>query len=645
MRSHLIICALLALLLCSLALSQEIAAGQLLLEDDFSAFAPERWGLRQPLKDGKPVPVITARDGTVQIGYSSGNNPHDPGVYAAGFTVADAVVSLTVGPTAMPGRAHTATLSYRAADPQAAAGGMMPGAYHVELAGDWSGSRDVVLRYGSESLAAADLAASRDSKASLKLQVAFVGDLHRVSVDGKQVIEYWESAPGRAVAGHVGFGGYYSVGSFDDFSVRAAQLATGPAAARPPDAPLLFQGRPFFVNGTFDPPSEADTQEWLDAGGNTAIVTCLTEATPEARRQRLLDLAAWAERHHVAMIYAPAFFLFSRQGDKVIPTLPAEIPEKVKLYQEMLAITASHPWTLGYWTFDEPENQLYKSYGDYEKKKDQGLAEWIAEKMKWSYDTLKAADPDAYVMPTIAWWTTYEGLAPLYDVNVPNTYTWSADAAPLTGPLYHMLYDTRLAVDAVRATGRTGVVFMPGIFDNLAGARAASRPELRYGYFAPLTQGAVGLLPWRLGRCSMPFRRAVIYPVMREAKALQPWLLGEVLAGKVSSDHDRGTAEYLRKLPLRIKEVAGEETDETRTVDTVPDCSYILRRRPTGGLLLRAVSNRSEPMQVTFTLKGLPNLPETAREALDWASVPIREGQITDTFAPFGVKAYLIEPK
>lgn len=634
-----------ALLLCTIAFGQEITTGQLLLADDFSTFTQEKWGLRLPVKDGQTVPVIVARDQALHIAYSSGNNPHDTGVYAAGFTVADAVVSLTVGPSTMPGRAHTAMLSYRAADPQAAAGGMMPGAYHVELAGDWTGTRDVVLRYGAELVAAADLAPQRDPRGTMKLQVAFAGDLHRISVDGKQVIEYWESVPDRTAAGHVGFGGYYSAGSFDDFTVHAAQLQTGAAARKAPEAPLLFQGRPFFVNGTYDMPGEADTQEWLDAGGNTVIVACLTEPTPEDRRQRLLELTAWAERYHVAMVYYPAFFPFSKQGDKVIPTLPAEIPEKVKLYQEMLSITASHPWTLGYWTFDEPENHVYKAYSDFEQKKDQGLAEWIAAGMKWSYDTLKAADPEAYIMPTIAWWTTYEGLAPLYDVNVPNEYTWPEKGRPFTGPMYHMLYDARLAMDAVRATGRSGVVYMPGIFDNLEGGRAATRQELRYGYFAPLTQGAVGLLPWRLGRCSPPFRRAVIYPVMREVKALQPWLMGEVVVGKVTSDHDRGTAEYLRKLPLRIKTVAGEETDETRQVDTVPDCSYILRRRPTGGLLLLAVSNRAEPTELTFTLKDLPNLPETAREALDWAAVPIREGQIRDAFAPFGVKTYLIEPK
>ena len=83
---------------------------------------------------------------------------------------------------------------------------------------------------------------------------------------------------------------------------------------------------------------------------------------------------------------------------------------------------AYHPQTLGYWAFGEPENALYRAYAAWDQKKDQGLAEWIAEGMKWTYETLKSGDPDAYVMPTIAWWTTYEVLAPLYDVNAPNEY-------------------------------------------------------------------------------------------------------------------------------------------------------------------------------------------------------------------------------
>jgi hypothetical protein len=645
------------LMLATGAVGQELREGAVLLRDDFDRFATPAfdlakvpgtsyaWGKRVPVADGKPLPVISGNARALNIAYSSGTDPHDTGVYVAAFKVADGVITLTVGPSAMADRGHEAIVSYRAREPQAAAGGFMPGAYHVDLVDDWSGSRDVVLRYGSEPLAVGDVAETHPPAQSYRVKVAFAGDFHCVWVDDRPVISYWETAPNRTAAGFVGFGGWYSAGSFDDFEVRSARLVATPGA-RPSGefAPLLYQGRPYFVLGTYDAPDEADLGEWRDAGGNTVIVPCLTEKTPRERRARLQSLADWGTRNQVAMVYYPAFDPYSKEGAKSIPTTPAEVPAKARLYREMLAVTAKHPQTLGYWTFDEPENNVYEAYKDWAEKRDTGLAEWIAGGMKWTYDTLHAGDPDAYVMPTIAWWTTYQGMAPLYDVNVPNEYPQVGP--PLSGPLYNAVYDAAKAADAVQATGRSGVVYMPGIFDVIEPPyRGATVAELRYLYFAPLTQGAVGLLPWRLGRCSLEYRRGVVYPAMREVKRLVPWLMGEWQEGRVTSDHDQATVPYLKEFPVRVKTLPGQETTETVQVAGVPDVSYLLRRRPTNSYLLLAVSNRREPIEVTFSLKGIPGLPATAREMLQWAETPIKDAQIKDTFAPCGVKAWVIEAK
>lgn len=642
--------------------AQDIERGPVLLADSFDRFGEptsdlgdlpqggKLWGKRLGARDGTPIEgLVRGRNGELVIGYSSGNRPCDCGVYVEDFAIADAVISLTVGPSHMKDRPHTACISYRAADPQAAAGGYEKRAYHVELTGDWSGVRDVVLRYGPERLAVADIAQARSREASHQVRVAFAGCHHQVWLDGNKAIDFWETEGGRNAAGHVGFGGWYSIGSFDDFELGEAE----PTGVLPTIdtsggriAPLMFRGRPFFVLGTYDPPGEDDLAEWRQAGGNAVIVAVMRQTeSPEQRQAKLRELADWGAERDVAMVYYPLIDFYSRDGDQTVPTRPEEIQAKTELLEEMLAITSQHPQTLGYWTFDEIENHLYKAYGDWDKKKDQGLAQWIAGAMSWTYDALKARDPDAYVMPTIAWWTTYKDLAPLYDVNVPNQYPTKLEDEPLRGPLYQVAYDAVCAADAIRATGRTSFVYMPGIFDTIMEPwRAPTRRELRYLYFAPITQGAMGILAWRLGRCSMDYRRAVVYPLMRDVKRFIPWLLGEWRDEKVTSNCDVATAAYLKKLPKRVREVAGEEDAGTTQTDAVPDCSHMLRRRPNNSYLLLAVNNRVEPLNVVFTISDMRKLPGHALEMLDYRRVAIRDGQIEDTLEPFGVRAYVFEP-
>lgn len=632
--------------------AQEIREGAVLLGDDFARFkagSPElgrlpiggrSWGKRVPVQDGVPMETaIQAAQGALTLGYASGVAPFDTGLYPVDFAIADGVVSLTAGPSHMPDRCHHAIISYRARTPEAAAGGMEPGAYHVELAGDWSGSRDVLLRYGRDLLAAGDFADKRRPADSYRVRVAFAGDRHTVSLNDRKVIDYWEIEAGRKAAGGVGFGGWYSIGAFDDFLVAEAV----PGVAAPPAnaggmGPLVFQGRPFFVVGTYNPPDEEDLREWLGAGCNTAVLgPPATGVEPQDR---------WPARHGIAAVYFPSVDFYSKENGQPTVTRPEDIPPKVAQLKELLALTADDPQTLGYCTFDEPENELYPAYQEWEQKKDLGLGQWIGEGMKWTFDTLKAGDPDAYVMPIVAWWTTYQEMAPLYDVNVPNQYPTLHADAPLQGALYEVVLDAALAADAAREKARLGFVYMPGIFDAMPGRwRAATLRELRYTCFAPITQGALGVLPWRLGYCSMPYRRAVVYPVMRELSRLRPWFLGEWCDDRVTSDRDTATVDYLRKLPRRVRLVEGEEKADTVETDAVPDCSHCLRRRPDNTYLLLAVNNRKEPLEVTLTIKDLPGLPETALDQIEYSRVPIVNGQIKETLEPFAVRAYLLEPK
>ena len=131
---------------------------------------------------------------------------------------------------------------------------------------------------------------------------------------------------------------------------------------------------------------------------------------------------------------------------------------------------------------------------------------------------------------------------------------------------------------------------------------------------------------------------------MRDVSRLIPWFLGEWCDAKITSDRDTATADYLKEFPVRVRTVAGEEEVERVEVPGVPDCSYALRRRPDNTYLLLAVSNRKEPITVTFTIREIQGLPPQALDYLQYRKVAIDEGKITDTFEPFGVRAYIIRP-
>ncbi len=643
---------LMALLVAGTAQARPIEAGAVLAADDFARFGEatteigalpkggQAWGKDVTAPDGTVMEgLIHGTNGQLWVGYASGTVDR-PAIWPEGLRVADGVIELTVGPSTMGERPHTAIISYRAPDGPAvrARGG---GAYHLWLVQDWAGSRDLELRYGDRLLAAADVADVHDPTASYHVRVAFSGDHHLVSVDDRLLIDFWEWEPGRAEAGLVGFGAWYSQGLFDDFVVCAAgppgQPVYDTSTGRIP--PLVYQGRPFLPVGVYGRPGEEDIGEFLAAGGNCTIVPTFTGSAPrEERLAQVREVAQWGADHGIAISYFPGIDFYSHEGDLTIPTRPEEIPAKVALINEMLSVTADHPNTLGYWTFDEPENVIYPAYRDWEERKDLGLAEWLAETMSWTFEALKAGDPDGYVMPTIAWWTTYEALAPLYDVNVPNTYRMGDES-------YMVIYDCALAADAIRATDAYCYVFMPAIYEIMEGWEAHTRSEMRYSFIAPFTQGAMGILGWRIGRASLDYRRAVIYPSLREVSLLTPWLLGEWHDELVTSDHDTATADYLQELPVRVRMVPGEEDGETVRVEdnVVPDCSHCLRRAADNTWLLIAVSNRREPMTVTFTL-DIPGLPETALDLLDWREVGIDNGQITEEFEPFGVRTWRIVP-
>lgn len=396
-------------------------------------------------------------------------------------------------------------------------------------------------------------------------------------------------------------------------------------------APLRFQGRPFFVLGTFDPPEQGMVAEWLAAGCNTTLVEVWEpRLRSEERRARVLARGAWARTHEVALIYYPTAVVLGQDGAGALPPPASEVPSRIAFLRDLLALTVGERQTLGYYTLDEPENFTREAY----EKDRSGLerGEWLTQRFGWIYETLRSGDPERYVLMTLGWWTCYESAAGLYDVNVPDEYPQRGP--PLSADLSIAVLDAARAAQAIRRQGRTGFLYMPPCFDVIDPPyRAATLGEFRYLCYGPLTQGAQGLLAWRLRRTRPEHQRSVVYPVFRELHTLLPWLEGQVVEGRVTSSADSPSALG------RLQDVLRRAKD----VGSLPGCSYILRQALDGSYLLLAVNNRGEPLPVTFALTGLGATRDSAREIVRHTTTPIVSGHMAATFEPFGVRAWVIE--
>ncbi len=432
--------------------------------------------------------------------------------------------------------------------------------------------------------------------------------------------------------------------------------STGDVATREDSAqdwsipPLRFQGEPFFPMGVFGWPRE--DPGFPESGGNTALkhVRVKGKLTSDAlarMKERLRTYLKQCREEDIAAVLYPVKI----NGRKVLHAAHdrAFRKEVVRFLNAMLDVTGEHEQVLGYWAFGEPENHLWSKWKKRAgtetnpgEKAGDAFAKWANRQLGWFVDLLRRRDPDGYVMPTIAWWNMYEPLAPLVDVHVPNTYPTHKGEEPLTGSLYDVVYDAAKAAEAVRNTDVHSFLYMPGIFDRIGGDwRGATLREMRYLWFAPLTQGARGFLGWRISRVTPEHRKQVVYPVMKEVSRFRPWWLVPALDQRVRSNRDVASVEYLREFPELIREVAGEEIDR-REVKGLPDVSYTLRHVEGEGYLLLAVNNRRERTQIQFQIRGLADTVE-AHEVLQGKQgkpLTIRDGRLQDNLPPFGVRVY-----
>ena len=328
------------------------------------------------------------------------------------------------------------------------------------------------------------------------------------------------------------------------------------------------------------------------------------------------------------------------------PLNAEEIEARKAFLAEAFQYLAKQPNVIGY-SFDEPENTFTNYFKTVAPNADLNnrIGYALQEYLGWLYPLIRENHPGALALPIIAWWGTYKDVAPLYDVLIANQYPRSDDKSEFAAGLYEVSYDAARAVTAARvAGGGRSVIYMPPAFDRLNNKwNYATRKEMRYMYFAPITRGVMGLIGWRLNRCSQEYRDTVVYPTLKEISRFKEFYLGSWHDELVSSNRDTATADYLKKFAVR-DELLTDVTvgNKVEVYDFVPDVSYCLRKRNDGTYMLLVVNNRREAQSVELTV-DLPDMPAEVNEALNDRAVKVENNVIKDQLDPFGVHIYLFK--
>jgi len=335
------------------------------------------------------------------------------------------------------------------------------------------------------------------------------------------------------------------------------------------------------------------------------------------------------------------FYELMRQAKAADFAVILDLGNYVKAQDRVSVIRAvkramSHPATLGYYIFGEPENVYYNSpeYRNFASSVNSSgsardLDSFIINKIGWAGPLIRNLDTNQqhYIFMCIAWHNHYDKLQRLCQVNMPNEYPTKGTKKEFEGPLCLVLDDARRAAKAARSSGNNqGFCYTPfainiGLSDTY---RYPTVSEFRYFCFAPITQGAMGIIYWAGYRCSRRYAEQVVFPVTRQLSRLQQFFLGEWLDERVQCDAGQSSDPLLKKLNL-------------------PLVSCCLRRSSDGRYLLLAVNNtaRAVPVKLKADVNELSN---DVAEFISGRKLARVNGVIADTMEPYGVCAYIMEP-
>ena len=282
----------------------------------------------------------------------------------------------------------------------------------------------------------------------------------------------------------------------------------------------------------------------------------------------------------------------------------------ISLIDEQVDLAKSHPALLGYYLIDEPEWQgvnvatLQDRYAQV-KNRDAVHPIFVAHSHTTSY---LSSEPPPYM-----------------DVLMSDTYMVHRVFPEFGDELWVVAQHARIMAQQSESQGKQAYINIVQAHSSdptYTGFRPPTFGEQRYISYAPIVQGARGLLWWMHYYTTQDYRTNVVGPIASEIESLVPAIISNSTAVSVSSDRD------------------GQSTH-----GVVGDISYLFGQDETGGYLI-AVNNTASAFSVQFTLEGdwlldiAPVLSESRTVTLQDLGSDTRK--FTDSFGPFDVNVYRI---
>ena len=295
----------------------------------------------------------------------------------------------------------------------------------------------------------------------------------------------------------------------------------------------------------------------------------------------------------------------------------------LSLIDDQVEFVRNHPALLGYYLMDEPEGH-----------------DMTAAMVQARYAQVKSLDPNhpIYVAHWSAgpgWRPAEEFLAaeppPYTDIVMTDTYPVRDGTAEFSNPMWTIPIEARHTAQLVEAYGKQAYINVPqaASANGEWGLRSPTFAEQRYLSYAPIVQGARGLLYWMEAHVTPEYGNDVVGPIVNEIQSLVGAICSNSTAVSIISDRD---------------------TDNTG--HGIEDVSYLFGQDQFGTYLI-AVNNTPDPISVTFGLSGGPlgwddsGVDDVSAPVLfEGRSVLLEPGAspgtwtLTDSFGPYDVNVY-----
>ena len=461
-----------------------------------------------------------------------------------------------------------------------------------------------------------------------------------------------------------GFGAEYSLESgrieiTREQAEELQQFVPNCAAETPPGvqpvAQLKFKGKPFFPVGIygdrgFMPLLPTSFEEFKANGINCLLTRDVCNRTPPSDKARARYSAA--REYNIKQTLAEANAL----DIAIIANLGTEwgglIKEGkgwTKKNEEMIRYNVErlrdNPAIWAFYLMDEPDldDRLIFKFGLEDELPT--IPDWYTparakvyqREVRWYYDVVKKYAPNH---PLMECYTRMDAIGmDGYDIHDSAAYPVHDNPAYPNNKLYQATQRAQTSALACKyyGGGKKSFIFSPQSYDrdhDIIGKGTIL--ETRYVSFAPLTQGAQGIVYWCLWWSSREMLETRIFPITRELNRAGPYMLGEWKNELVTSSHDGTTWAVLKDFPVRDPLLVGK-------MKPLPDVSHCLRKKGDEYFLL-AVNNTKFPKTVTFNLKKIPGLQETQelRDFFSGLDVTVKDKKLTVEYVPYGVHAFII---